>query len=606
MSLNANVLSLKEILSRHPQLRIPDYQRTFRWEEDQIETLFADMLMGFDLEKSKSPKTSFLGSAVIAFDSTAKEYDLVDGQQRITTLSLFLAEVSQRVMKQNAKDTLAQNAQKCLKDANFSSTRIIHKIDAQAVCSDRDAFCEIITYGSPRLNRFGANTTIEITKKNAEWARCLRQNRIYKAWRTIGTIIDNTIAATKTTTKLSEELILNRILQRIMDSIRLVIIETDEKREGMRVFASLNSSGMRLDPWELVMSTFYSHSKNDIHRNRVKHFFEGDVNSLSSIYTSDQSGSKDSFLRSYWVGFHRMAAMEDIFDEYNDYLDKAVKNNPNEIMQMLSQMIRALEVYRACDQPNDFKGINSATDYSFLLPLKLMGDKMSRSALMTADNLMSNLAQNNRTDTLMRLAFVFEKMRMMLHICQMPANRLEKPLSKIALSILNGEMGKSPESIERNVTKFLGSLESLPTKEKLRNDLKLFKILDGNRICQFILSKIQHSIHYGVQAKPLMYQYVPKINRAGFQFMKGINLNTKDWSASVQERYKFKSREQFEQLIDSLGNAYLINPGGQNISMDLTINKGTPIGHLNADDILARRDLLVDEAVNIWFLEESN
>ena len=132
MPLEANVLSLREILTRHPQLRVPDYQRTFRWEEDQIETLFADMLNGFDLQNASSPKTSFLGSAVFAFDGNAEEQDLVDGQQRITTLSLFLSEASQRVLKHSPQDPVAIEAQRALKDFSGSSTRVLHKIDSQS------------------------------------------------------------------------------------------------------------------------------------------------------------------------------------------------------------------------------------------------------------------------------------------------------------------------------------------------------------------------------------------------------------------------------------------------------------------------------------------
>jgi hypothetical protein len=68
----------------------------------------------------------------------------------------------------------------------------------------------------------------------------------------------------------------------------------------------------------------------------------------------------------------------------------------------------------------------------------------------------------------------------------------------------------------------------------------------------------------------------------------------------VQQRYGFRNQTQFEDLIDSLGNAYLINSGGQNIAISLAINQGAPISELTADDLIARRETLVDEAVNIW------
>jgi len=596
MPLEANVLSLIDILTRHPQLRVPDYQRTFRWEEDQIETLFADMLNGFDLQNAASPKTSFLGSAVFAFDSSAKEQDLVDGQQRITTLSLFLAEASHRVLKHSPHDPIATEAQRALKDASGTSTRILHKIDSQTSCSDRDAYQEIITYGQPRQNRYGANTSIAVAKKNAEWARTIKQNLIYQAWKTIYAIIDNTTESTINATGLSEAQVQVRILQRIMDSIRLVIIETDEKREGMRVFASLNASGMRLDPWELVMSTFYSHCETEIHRARVKQLFEV---SLAAAYDVKHSGSKDSFLRSYWIGFHRFSQMEDIFDEYNDYLDAICKKDSAAIMPLLSLMSSSLEIYRACDDPNRFKGNNGATDFGFLYPLKLVGDKMSRSILLAAHHILSQSGPAARLDGLKRLVFAFEKLRMRLHFCRMPAAKFERPFSKLAIAISKGELGSDPIELEKNVYKFLGSLDGLPTKDALRMGVKQYEFED-NRVCQFILSKIQHSMQYGAQGRPLMYQFMPEMNSAGFQFAKGIKLESKDWSTTVQQRYGFKSSDQFDQLISSIGNAYLVNPGGQNIAMSLAINQGPPIGQLTASDLLLRRDALIDEAVEIW------
>jgi hypothetical protein len=249
--------------------------------------------------------------------------------------------------------------------------------------------------------------------------------------------------------------------------------------------------------------------------------------------------------------------MEDVFDEYNDYLDKATKKNPNEIMEMLSRMLRALEIYRACDEPNDFKGINGATDYGFLYPLKLIGDKMSRSALMTANHLMLNMGQSERIDTLMRLSFAFERLRMRLHFCQMPANRFDRALSKLALGILNGELGDNPENIEKNTYKTLGALDGLPSQAKLRSDLKAYRIEDSSRMSQLILSKIQYARQYGPSAKATFYQHVPKMNKAGYQITKGIKLEAKDWSSAVQQRYGFRNQAQFLDLIDSIGNAYL-------------------------------------------------
>jgi hypothetical protein len=262
-------------------------------------------------------------------------------------------------------------------------------------------------------------------------------------------------------------------------------------------------------------------------------------------------------------------------------------------------MSNSLEIYRACDEPNKFKGNNGSTDFGFLYPLKLVGDKMSRSILLAAHHVLSQSGPAARLDGLKRLVFAFERLRMRLHFCKMPAAKFERPFSKLAIAISKGEHGSDPIELEKNVYKFLGGLDGLPTKDALRMGVKQYEFED-NRSCQFILSKIQHSMQYGAQGRPLMYQFMPEMNSAGFQFAKGIKLESKDWSTTVQQRYGFKSSDQFDQLINSIGNAYLVNPGGQNIAMSLAINQGPPIGQLTASDLLLRRDALIDEAVEIW------
>ena len=288
-----------------------------------------------------------------------------------------------------------------------------------------------------------------------------------------------------------------------------------------------------------------------------------------------------------------------LYEEYNDHLDAICKKDPVAIMPLLSLMSNSLEIYRACDEPNKFKGNNGATDFGFLYPLKLVGDKMSRSILLAAHHVLSQSGPAARLDGLKRLVFAFERLRMRLHFCKMPAAKFERPFSKLAIAISKGEHGSDPIELEKNVYKFLGGLDGLPTKDALRMGVKQYEFED-NRSCQFILSKIQHSMQYGAQGRPLMYQFMPEMNSAGFQFAKGIKLESKDWSTTVQQRYGFKSSDQFDQLINSIGNAYLVNPGGQNIAMSLAINQGPPIGQLTASDLLLRRDALIDEAVEIW------
>lgn len=66
---------------------IPVYQRNYDWKKEQCTQLFDDLI-----DISKSERTHFLGSIVSIYhdDGEDREYLIIDGQQRLTTISLLL------------------------------------------------------------------------------------------------------------------------------------------------------------------------------------------------------------------------------------------------------------------------------------------------------------------------------------------------------------------------------------------------------------------------------------------------------------------------------------------------------------------------------------
>lgn len=67
--------------------QIPRYQRPYRWVDDQVEKLWDDLYEAFQ----EGTENYFLGSIILAADNIkAAYYDVVDGQQRLTTLTILL------------------------------------------------------------------------------------------------------------------------------------------------------------------------------------------------------------------------------------------------------------------------------------------------------------------------------------------------------------------------------------------------------------------------------------------------------------------------------------------------------------------------------------
>ena len=70
-------------------VRVPYYQRPYKWGEDQIKELFSDYAENSD--NSKGKKDYFIGSVVMVLPEKEDSdmYEIVDGQQRVTTLFLL-------------------------------------------------------------------------------------------------------------------------------------------------------------------------------------------------------------------------------------------------------------------------------------------------------------------------------------------------------------------------------------------------------------------------------------------------------------------------------------------------------------------------------------
>ena len=81
---------LLKIFSSDFEYHIPAYQRPYAWTEEETGTLFDD-LNDFYQSEEAAKDNYFLGSIVLIKDDVDRKADVIDGQQRLTTLSILFA-----------------------------------------------------------------------------------------------------------------------------------------------------------------------------------------------------------------------------------------------------------------------------------------------------------------------------------------------------------------------------------------------------------------------------------------------------------------------------------------------------------------------------------
>ena len=86
--ISAKEYSLSKIFSADFEYHIPKYQRPYSWTEDEAAILFDDLYDFYELDNDDN---YFLGSIVLIKSDNKPYSEVIDGQQRLTTLSIFLA-----------------------------------------------------------------------------------------------------------------------------------------------------------------------------------------------------------------------------------------------------------------------------------------------------------------------------------------------------------------------------------------------------------------------------------------------------------------------------------------------------------------------------------
>jgi uncharacterized protein with ParB-like and HNH nuclease domain len=79
LKIDAEISNLKKILADDEKFyQIPDYQRPYSWDKENISDLIDDLVSAF---KRNNNENYFCGSIVLVENNNDKRFDVIDGQQ---------------------------------------------------------------------------------------------------------------------------------------------------------------------------------------------------------------------------------------------------------------------------------------------------------------------------------------------------------------------------------------------------------------------------------------------------------------------------------------------------------------------------------------------
>ena len=229
--LNISKKTIGELFSKNITFIIPDYQRPYSWDKDTCETLWED------LKDFAFPENNYLGDGfndedeyflgtIVTFKKSAKENEVIDGQQRLTTILLFL-----RAFYEAFGDKSSDNCKeiaKCIWRIKMDYTPDTEHCKIKSVVATDDDIAE--------FNKIIA--TGETTKGNkSNYAENYRffQNKFAK-------LPPNEFIP-------FSSIILNNCI--------IMPIESNSQSTAFRIFTTLNDRGMPLSDSDIFKSQFY-------------------------------------------------------------------------------------------------------------------------------------------------------------------------------------------------------------------------------------------------------------------------------------------------------------------------------------------------------------
>lgn len=244
-SIEVHKKSVKELLSegKDHQFVIPEYQRPYAWGNDEIQTLFDD-LWEFTTNGqggSENNGTYFLGT-VVAYENENKEQEIIDGQQRITSLFLLLRAIYTMLSNADTKTKEAENFIKQIEPAIWRTNKLTGEVDYTS-----------ILLSSRVMNNEGneiLRMLLETGKVDEKAEDNYSLNYVKFQELLAGVSKDN-------------PLMIYEFIYVILNQAILLPITADTQDTALTIFSTLNDRGLQLSDADIFKAKIYNHLSAD-------------------------------------------------------------------------------------------------------------------------------------------------------------------------------------------------------------------------------------------------------------------------------------------------------------------------------------------------------
>lgn len=404
---------MAEILFANNKFRIPEFQRGYSWGEDQVEDFWNDLISDSD--------SNFIGSFVLNYENLKEEkkdsphygyIDIIDGQQRVITISLFLS-VIRNIAKAEGFIDLADRIQR--NTLGFEDP-VNGQTTTRIVCGES-------------LQDFYLTN---VQKENSDICSVVTTEKEEKL------VVDNALFFKS---KIEEELKASpnkeEKLKEIYSNVREIIsvqIRIDAEDDAFEIFETLNARGIDLTLGDLLKNLIFGKLKG---KTDLETRWETVVSNLKYVKVDIAQ-----FVRYFWISKYSFLPGKKIYREIKREL-KTVSDYD----KFLNELVNTSNHFKLFLNSN----LDDWTEYDHS---KEIYDSMSGIKTMEITQcyvLFTALMRNDFTKTRWTKFFKLVEQFSFIYffISKQPANKVERLYSKIAIEIESHS--KEPESRQLNL-----------------------------------------------------------------------------------------------------------------------------------------------------------
>jgi hypothetical protein len=239
--MEAHPRQLKSIFRSDVRLTVPLFQRPYVWNADtQWEPLWEDVLTTRDRVADGDGVPHFLGAIVLeqqrGSTGSLEVREVIDGQQRLTTLQLLIAAVRANVAKHGIQDRTLTRLTKLLENDPDLVDAVDDRHKLWPTNRDRDTYRQVMS---------GAYRDVGYTPSLP---------RIAAAYTWFSAAIDEMLAT------LAEDEVgtsLLGIAEVLLEHLQMVVIDLDESDNAQIIFETLNARGTPLRASDLIKNLVF-------------------------------------------------------------------------------------------------------------------------------------------------------------------------------------------------------------------------------------------------------------------------------------------------------------------------------------------------------------